>query len=439
MLFEAVTTGTMLAVLGGSLYAKHGNVTQDNKKIERIADNIGLYVREGKVKKSIRLHRKSTDKKLGCTEYVYQIPLGLEFKDFEEKRGKFIDGLNNLSAHRISLADFKTLKLDATLPKQIYKLFNKRVRLNKVVEMEYDGMLKVRVYEQGLQTKYPFTEEILGRCKGWEVPVGYTYKGFIKHDFETLQMLVVAGTTRYGKTVFLKSVITTLINNKPQDVEFTLIDLKGGLAFNRFAHCKQVKKVASDMEETIEALEALNAELLRRQEEFKRRGYEDITEASYKKRHFVIIDEGAEIATYQDKKVRERAQNLVSEIARLGAGLGFRLVFATQYPTADVFPRQVKANTSGALCFKLATDTQSMVVLDKAGAEQLPVKLAGRAIYQTDAEYTVQTPYITNDFIKKVIAPHVNIIARKEDNGATPQKPSVEQTGGNYFTIFEET
>lgn len=439
LLFEAFTTGTMLAVLGGSLYAKHGKPTQDNKKIERIADNVGLYVKEGKIKKTIRLHRKTVDKKLACTEYVYQIPLGLEFKDFEEKKGKFIDGLNNLSVHRVSLADFKTIKLDTTVLKQIYNIFNKRIKLNKIIEMEYDGMLLVRVYEQGLQRKYPFTQEILDGCKGWEVPIGYTYKGFIRHDFEKLQILVVAGTTRYGKTVFLKSLITTLIHNKPSDVEFTLVDLKGGLAFNRFAPCKQVKTVASNMQETVEALEHIQTEILRRQTEFKAKGYEDITEASYKKRHFIVIDEGAEIATYGDKKLREQATNLVGEIARIGAGLGFRLVFATQYPTADVFPRQVKANTTGKLCFRLTTDTQSMVVLDKAGAEQLPVKLAGRAIYQTDTEHMVQTPFIENKFIADIITPHININARKEDNSAPPQNVSMGSTGGGYTTFFEET
>ncbi len=63
------------------------------RKLERIAESLGLYVTENKEKRKIRLYRKN--EKNNCTEYVYKIPLGLSFKDFEDKQQVFIDGLNN--------------------------------------------------------------------------------------------------------------------------------------------------------------------------------------------------------------------------------------------------------------------------------------------------------------------------------------------------------
>ncbi|POD45160.1 hypothetical protein BKM15_26335, partial [Pseudomonas syringae pv. syringae] len=354
----------MLGVLGFSYYKKT-NFKDDNDKILKIAENCGLYTKDEKM----RLYRRNPNKKGKYKEYVYKIPLGLELEDFQSKYGKFKDGLNNRSIRMIRIKDLKGLKFDSTIIKQLEKIIYNRVQLSKEIEMEYDGMLIIRVYDEGLTKEFQYDDELLSKVKGWEIPIGVTYKQFIKHDFEKLQMLVVAGMTRYGKTVFLKNATTTLINNEPENVKFTLIDLKGGLAFSRFAACKQVNTVAKNSKETLDALESIHIELLDRQAHFLANGWEDIGEAGWKERHFVIVDEGAEIAGFEDKKDRERTEFLFGEIARIGAGLGYRLIFATQYPTADVFPRQVKANTSAALCFKLKNSTQSIVVLDRKGAE----------------------------------------------------------------------
>lgn len=175
-----------------------------------------------------------------------------------------------------------------------------------------------------------------------------------------------------------------------------------------------------------------------RQELFLTNGWEDIKEAGWKERHFIVVDEGAEIAMFENKEDRERATFLLGELARIGAGLGYRLVFATQYPTADVFPRQVKANTTASLCFKLKNSTQSMVVLDRKGAESLPVGLAGRAIYQTDRDRVVQTPYIQNEFIKSIIEPHIIIKARSEDQSVPHNQKKASETR-KYITEFKET
>lgn len=433
MLFEAITTASMLGVWGASHYYKT-NYNDDSDKILKIAENCGLH----KNGEKLRLYRRNTNRKNNpnYTEYVFKIPLGLELSDFTDRYGKFKDGLNNRSVRRINLRDLLRLKLDRSLPMQLRKIINNREQLRKEIEIYYDGMLIFRVYDQGLRTDLPYDDELLATVSRWSIPIGVTLREFVRHDFERLQMLVVAGMTRYGKTVFLKNAITTLIHNEPENAKFTLIDLKGGLAFSRFANCKQINSVGKNAEETIEALEAVHAEMEARQARFLSKGWEDIKEAGWKERHFIVVDEGAEIAGFESKEARERCTYLLGEIARIGAGLGYRLIFATQYPTADVFPRQVKANTSAALCFKLKNSTQSTVVLDRKGAESLPVGLPGRAIYQTDCDRIVQTPFITNNFIDTKITPHITIRPRSESRA--PQRSSEEKTGGSYTTFIEE-
>lgn len=422
MIFEILTTASMAGIAGSTYYFQNRSGSNDHEKIKTIAYAAGLNTNEG----SIRIYRKVKNR--GYSEYIYKIPLGLSFKQFEEKKQLFIDGLNNKSESGFNLANLKNINWKKDVIKQLKDAINNRIILDKQIEMEYDGMLRFRVYEKGLDKLYLYNDEMLQQLSGWEVPIGYTFKDFIKHDFEKLQMLVVAGTTRYGKTVFLKNAITTLINNKPDDVRFTLIDLKGGLAFSRFANCKQVSQVAKDVDETVQSLEDIHSDMLKRQQEFLNKGFEDIAEAKYKNRHFIVIDEGAEIAGFEDKAQRERCTYLVGEIARLGAGLGYRLIFATQYPTADVYPRSVKSNTSASLCFKLKNATQSMVVLDRGGAEDLPAELYGRAIYQTDRDRIVQTPFIKNKYIDNKIKIHIRA---KEGSNAPGQNKKPGETGAD--------
>lgn len=444
MLLELLATTSMAGVAGASYVMKNRGASSDHEKIVEIAREAGLTTKKG----GIRIYRKSRNKEKQYTEYVYKLPLGLSLKQFQEKLHLFEDGLNIKSKRELRLSNVKELKEMnwgnlVDLSKQLQDTFFPHVHVTKHVELSYDGMLKFTVYEKELERFVPYTQELLEKTRHWEIPIGLDLNGWHIHDFEKMQMMVVAGMTRYGKTVFLKSIIATLIHNEPDNVEFTLIDLKGGLAFNRFFRCKQVKTVAKNAKETLAALKAIHKEMLMQQRIFLRNGWEDIGEAGYKKRHFVIIDEGAEIAGFADKDTREQCTHLVGEIARIGAGLGYRVVFCTQYPTSDVFPRSIKSNISASISFRLKTATQSMVVLDRPGANDLPVGQKGRAIYQTDQDVIVQTPFITNEFIDEIITPHLiekeMVFMDDEDEDGKHETEDVNQSQERKdAVVFEE-
>lgn len=429
MLFELFTTSSMAGAVLSTYYFQNKSAGNDHEKITKIAAEAGLKTKDGR----LHIYRKSRDKENNTAEYVYKMPLGLSLKQFQEKKHLFVDGLNNKSRRSFVIKNIPALKelnFKKNIPKQIQNILMPRVYLDKQLEMTYDGMIKFKVYEKGLAKLHDYDDALLNKIKNWEFPIGYDRDGLIKHDFENMQIMVVAGMTRYGKTVTLKNIITTLIHNEPDNVEFTLIDLKGGLAFNRFSRCKQVKTVAKNASETLAALEKIHNDMLKQQQEFLDKGFEDIGEAGYKKRHFVVIDEGAEIASFTDKEERERCTHLIGEIARIGAGLSYRMVFATQYPTADVFPRAVKSNTSASLCFRLKSATQSTVVLDRTGAEELPVGLRGRAIYQSDRDRVIQSPLIKNNFITDKIKVHIQTKPernRERDDVREPSTGTVEQ------------
>jgi ribosomal protein S24E len=407
------------------------NALTDAVKIQRITKNCKLVADEGGKIKTIYLLRKT--RHAWGREFVYRIPLGLSFEDFQKKKQNIEDGLNHTRGILdLTLDDIRTIKWNKDVLAQIKHLLS-GTKQRKEILMDYDGTLRIRVYREPLKEMIPFDDETLKKCTGWKVYIGESREGGVYHDFEKIPHMVSAGTTRYGKSVFLKNITTTFTHTQSKYVTFTLIDLKGGLAFNRFKDVSQVESVSKDTDETLIALRTIQESMKRKQAELLRKGYEDVKEAKQKERHFIIIDEAAEIASKgiadkADRLKKIECERIIAEIARIGGGLGYRLIFATQYPTADTLPRQVKQNCDARLCFRLQTDTASQVVLDENGAESLPY-IPGRAIYRTDRKYVVQTPFIENDFIDKTIRPHITFKPRKEDSfasttekGATPRK-----------------
>lgn len=389
------------------LYLKFKNeiANNDADKFQRIAANSGLKIKEGNQVRTIQLLRKS--KKSWGTELAYRIPLGLSLEDFEKEKSRFKDGLNNKRGEvEFTFSDLKKLKLDRTIMKQLKQIIKRTNGARKEIEFSYDGVLLVKIYNEPLTNKFLFQE--VNQCKGWEVPVGISRNGQIRHDFDKKAHIIVAGTTDFGKSNWVNNAIAILIKNNPDVVEFTLIDLKGGLEFSPYNSLKQLKTpVATNKEEALEALQSAVDQMEITMEKLKKKGYKNVKDAGFKKRHFVIIDEAADIADNKE------CQELLKDIARKGRATGLRLIYTTQYPTTETISSQVKRNCIGRLCFVLDTATASKVVLDQGGAEKLPL-IQGRALYKDVRLIEVQTPYITDEEIKEVIKPQINIRARKD-------------------------
>jgi DNA segregation ATPase FtsK/SpoIIIE, S-DNA-T family len=279
---------------------------------------------------------------------------------------------------------------------------------------------------------FVYDDELIRKCKGWEVPIGESRHGFIKYDFEKKAHIIVAGTTDFGKSNWVNSAINTLMKNQPDNASFTLIDLKGGLEFSQYKDLSQVRSLAKDPEEALESLKFAIEKMNQITEYLLKSGFRNVKEAGYKERHFIVIDEAADIADDKD------CQELLKDIARKGRAAGLRLIYTTQYPTTETVNSQVKRNCIGRLCFVLDTATASSVVLDQGGAEKLPL-IQGRALYKDVKLVEVQTPYISNEKIKENIHPHVNIRHRKEGVRSDGEDSQESAERRKYTPVFEET
>lgn len=273
--------------------------------------------------------------------------------------------------------------------------------LNKYVEIKFAGKLVINVYDNKLPR---FVAYDWNKTKPWIVPVGVTHKGMVYHNFDHIPHMTIAGTTRYGKTVLLKLILAHLINNN-EDVEFYILDLKGGLEFGQYRNLKQVKEVTRDIADAKKCLSSISKQMDKDMKYFEDKIYNNITKTNINRRSFIIVDEGAEL----DKDCQE----YLSRVARIGGALGYRLVFATQYPTADTLPRQVKQNADAKISFRLPTEVASRVAIDESGAEQ--VDNVGKAIYRTADRQIIQVPYITDKEIASKLRRHQDDPTKKED------------------------
>lgn len=431
MIFEILTTSFFGGIAATAFVKKRGISTNESGKIQRIISLSGLNIKDGKDTLTTELIKKKQHD--WGWEYKYRIPLGRSFKQYQDKLDVLQDGINN-RRKMITLADLKSLNFDENIILQLQELWKKKLTESKEIELDYDGLLIIRVYNRPLPKQVPFVSGT-----NWSVPVGLTraLNEFKFHDFEIIPHLVLGGATRYGKSNFINSMICSLIQSEPQHTKFYLIDLKGGVELCDYENIKQTMSIAYEPHEALETLKMAYDQMRRVQQQVRKMGKKNIQEANLKDRYFVIVDEVGELnpqeaVTPAEKKLKLQCQTYMSQIARLGAGLGFRQILATQYPTGDVIPRQCKQNSDAKLSFRVQSATASRVVLDESGAELLP-QIKGRAIFQTaDKRETLQTPLITAETIQATILPH---IIEKEVNYAKVE--TVEPRRTNSIT-FEE-
>lgn len=190
---------------------------------------------------------------------------------------------------------------------------------------------------------------------------------------------LIAGTTGAGKSVLLQSFILSLgLNYNPSEVQFILIDYKGGGTSESFRELPHVAGIIDSSEgaRTIyRALASIRGEIKRREAIFKEVGVNNIDD--YMKlfnadpteetlAHLIIIvDEFAELK----KEEPEFMHELVSA-ARVGRSLGMHLVLATQKPGNSVSD-EIDANTRFRICLRVASRGDSTEMIKHPDAAYL--------------------------------------------------------------------
>ena len=194
---------------------------------------------------------------------------------------------------------------------------------------------------------------------------------------------LIAGTTGSGKSELLQTIITSLsIRYSPSELNFILVDYKGGGAMNVFENLPHTVGLVTDLHGGLaaRALIALRSELRFREELLARHGVTHIDDyyrlpVKEPLPHLVIIiDEFAELALEQPDFMSE----LIS-VVRRGRSLGVHLILATQRP-AGVVKGDIWSNSKFRICLRVETPEDSQEVLRRPEAASL--FLPGRAYFQ---------------------------------------------------------
>ncbi|MDL2081560.1 FtsK/SpoIIIE domain-containing protein [Streptomyces sp. GXMU-J15] len=207
---------------------------------------------------------------------------------------------------------------------------------------------------------------------------------------------LVAGTTGAGKSELLQTIIASLaVANRPDALNYVLIDYKGGSAFMDCARLPHTVGMVSDLDAhlTERALASLAAELHRREKILFEAAAKDIEDYNDTRklrpelepmpRLVLVIDEFASLVA----ELPDFIAGLV-DIARRGRSLGVHLVLATQRP-AGVVSADIRANTNLRIALRVTDASESMDVIDAADSGAIAKSTPGRMYVRSGAQSLV--------------------------------------------------
>jgi len=243
---------------------------------------------------------------------------------------------------------------------------------------------------------------------GLTFPLGQDVAGKpIFCDLAGFPHLLVAGATGTGKTVFLNSLILSLLYKKtPEDLRLILIDPKR-VEFYSYEHLPHLMcPVISDPDQTLKVLTWLVEEMQKRFRQLSKEGSRNIF--SYNKKVgddnklpslVLIVDELADLMMARGKELEGK----IVRIAQMARAVGIYLVIATQRPSVEVITGLIKANIANRVSFQLPTQIDSRTVIDMAGAEKLLG--AGDMLFISPRNMKpqrIQGPYVSEKEVKDV-------------------------------------
>ncbi len=192
-------------------------------------------------------------------------------------------------------------------------------------------------------------------------------------DLSKTPHLLVAGTTGSGKSVFINTLLASILYKfSPEDLRLILIDPKmlELSVYNDIAHL--LTPVVTEPKKAILALKWVCKEMERRyslMNEENTRSLEGYNQKSIEKLPYIVvfIDEMADLMMTAGKEV----EHYVQRLAQMARACGIHLVMATQRPSVDIITGSIKANFPSRISFQVASKYDSRTVLGEIGAEQL--------------------------------------------------------------------
>ncbi|HUJ39778.1 MAG TPA: DNA translocase FtsK [Candidatus Acidoferrales bacterium] len=201
--------------------------------------------------------------------------------------------------------------------------------------------------------------------------------------------LLIAGSTGTGKSVFLNSLIVSMLYKAtPEELKLVMVDpkrLELGL-YEEIPHL--LAPVVTDPKVASNVLRNATREMERRLKLLAQRGvrnidqynrqfqkqesmslFDDLDGEEHKPLPYIVIviDELADLMMVDTNNVEEA----ITRLAQMARAVGIHLILATQRPSVDVITGLIKANFPARISFRVASKVDSRTILDANGAEAL--------------------------------------------------------------------
>jgi S-DNA-T family DNA segregation ATPase FtsK/SpoIIIE len=208
-------------------------------------------------------------------------------------------------------------------------------------------------------------------------------------DLAQMPHLLIAGSTGTGKSVFINSLlISMLYKATPDEVKVVLVDPKR-LELNLYDNIPHlIAPVVTDPKIASHVLRNATKEMENRLKLLAQRGvrnidqynrtfqtgqslslFENAEETEHKPLPYLVIaiDELADLMMVDTNGVEES----ITRLAQMARAVGIHLILATQRPSVDVITGLIKANFPARISFRVASKVDSRTILDANGSESL--------------------------------------------------------------------
>lgn len=300
------------------------------------------------------------------TVYKYSCPIYLSLKDFE----KYHESLEIYMRHPIEMR---------ALP----------------------GYIEIEVVTKCLERNIPY--HLPNIKEDIKIPVGESLNGTEYVNFKNEPHLLITGITGSGKSITLRSMITSINSQYENSIELILIDFKV-VELSIFKTLNSVKSYTSNVEDAKLVIKNALDECHERYKKFDEIGVTNIYDYNNKvskeqqmKYQFIVIEEFVMLLT--DKK--KVAMTMLKQLSCLARASGQFLIITAQRFDNTVIDIVLRSQIGNRLCHKVETEADSKLILDTTGAEKL--RGNGHMILKQGSKRTeLQGYYISEEQVRKI-------------------------------------